>query len=153
MRDRSGLVLLILIILLIYILAQNGLLGGLLSGGGIVIGSPIAPIPTIPPLFYATTAPSGGVLPPAYAPTAYGAPTYSGPVVVPTAGSVPAGGVSQNGQCIVPNGWVAYTVQPGDTLAVIAQNYNLTADQLASANCLQNPDLIYEGEIIAVPGR
>ncbi len=148
MRDRSGLVLLILIILLIFILAQNGLLGGLLSGSGIVIGTPLTPIPSIPPLFYV---PTTQVLPPAYAPTAYGAPTLPGSVVVPAPGAA-SGSVSSSGQCIVPNGWVAYTVQPGDTLAAIAANYNLTAQQLASANCLQNPDLIYEGEIIAVPG-
>jgi LysM repeat protein len=52
----------------------------------------------------------------------------------------------------VPNGWVAYTVQAGDTLAAIAASYNLTVDQLAAANCLQDPDLIYEGQVLAVPG-
>ncbi len=149
MRDRSALVLFILIILLIFILAQNGMLGSLFSGTGFVAGTPVPAIPTVPPLFYATTVP---VLPPAYAPTAYGAPTYPpASYATPIPGGV-SGGVSQNGQCIVPNGWVAYTVQSGDTLAAIAANYNLTVDQLARANCLQNPDLIYEGEVIAVPG-
>jgi LysM repeat protein len=52
---------------------------------------------------------------------------------------------------VVPNGWVAYTIQSGETLALIAQRYNLTVQQLASANCMDNPDLIFADQVIAVP--
>jgi len=31
--------------------------------------------------------------------------------------------------------------------------YNLTAQDLAAANCMANPDLIYAGQVIAVPSR
>jgi hypothetical protein len=149
MRDRSSLLLFALIILLIIILAQNGLLGSLFSGSS--SGSLAQTLPaSVRPLTFATLTPSNLLLPTAYLPTVYLPPTYQ-PAYPPTAQQAP-GSLSPGGQCIVPNGWVAYTVQPGDTLAVIAASFGLTADQLAQANCLQNPDLIYEGQIVAVPG-
>jgi nucleoid-associated protein YgaU len=149
MRDRSSLLLFALIILLIIILAQNGLLGSLFSGSS--SGSLAQTLPaSVRPLTFATLTPSNLLLPTAYLPTVYLPPTYQ-PAYPPTAQPAP-GSLSPGGQCIVPNGWVAYTVQPGDTLAVIAASFGLTADQLAQANCLQNPDLIYEGQILAVPG-
>jgi LysM domain len=157
MRDRTSLLLFVLIILLIIILAQNGLLGSLFSGNS--SGSLAQTLPaSVRPLSFAT--PRGLLLPTAYLPTVYLPATYL-PAYAPTAQQASAGNqppgyspgsMSPGGQCIVPNGWVAYTVQPGDTLAVIAAGFGLTADQLAQANCLQNPDLIYEGQILAVPG-
>ncbi len=158
MRDRTSLLLFVLIILLIIILAQNGLLGSLFSGNS--SGSLAQTLPaSVRPLSFATQTPRNLLLPTAYLPTVYLPPTYL-PAYPPTqqapaANQPPAyspGSVSPGGQCIVPNGWVAYTVQPGDTLAVIAAGFGLTADQLAQANCLQNPDLIYEGQVLAVPG-
>ena len=159
MRDRTSLLLFVLIILLIIILAQNGLLGGLFSGNSSGSLGQTLP-PSVRPLTFATLTPKNLLLPPANLPTVYLPPTYL-PAYPPTAQQAPAGSqppayssgsVSPGGQCIVPNGWVAYIVQPGDTLAVIAASFGLTAEQLAQANCLQNPDLIYEGQILAVPG-
>lgn len=159
MRDRSSVILFIFIIILILILAQNGLLGSLF------VGPNVTPLPTVRPLVFTTALPTTppnvifptANLPTAYAPTVFvpGQPTIAVPPVGVTAtqGAPVAGAVSSNGQCIVPNGWVAYTVQTGDTLAAIASNYNLTVDQLAAANCLQDPNLIYEGQVLAVPGQ
>lgn len=45
-----------------------------------------------------------------------------------------------------------YTVQRGDALTTIAQNYGTYVSNLASANCLTDPDTIYEGQKIRVPG-
>jgi hypothetical protein len=162
MRDRASLILFIFIILLVIILAQNGVLGNIISGlsSGDFFSVTAQPgLPTVRPLSFGTSTPRNQVLPPPILPTMYIPPAYAptypsqptaAPGVIPT--PVP-GGVVQGGQCVVPNGWVAYTVQPGDTLANIAAVYGLTADQLASANCLSNPDLIYEGQILAVPGN
>ncbi len=160
MRDRASLILLIFIILLVIILAQNGTLGTLLSSLSnpnyySVTNQP--QLPTVRPLFFATSTARGQVLPAPYLPTAYMPTAYPPDYVTvqppnPPANNVPSGSVSANGVCVVPNGWVAYTVQAGDTLAGIASVYGLTAEQLASANCLQNPDLIYEGQLLAVPG-
>ncbi|KAK1830668.1 CVNH domain-containing protein [Podospora conica] len=44
------------------------------------------------------------------------------------------------------------TVQPGDTLRAIATQVGCTFDELARANGIQNPDLIYPGQILNVPG-
>jgi nucleoid-associated protein YgaU len=162
MRDRASLILFIFIILLVIILAQNGVLGNIISGlsSGDYFAVTVQPgLPTVRPLSFATSTPRNQILPPPVLPTIYVPPAYAPtypplqqtvpPGVIPTA--VP-GGVASGGQCIVPNGWVAYTIQPGDTLANIAAVYGLTVDQLARANCLSNPDLIYEGQILAVPG-
>ena len=43
-----------------------------------------------------------------------------------------------------------YTVQSGDCLSVIAQNYGTTVSQLQSWNGISNPDLIYAGQKLRV---
>lgn len=45
-----------------------------------------------------------------------------------------------------------YTVQKGDTLSAIAPKYNTTWQALAAANGISNPNLIYEGQVLRVPG-
>lgn len=44
-----------------------------------------------------------------------------------------------------------YTVQSGDTLSDIAERYGLTWAQLADYNDIDNPDLIYAGQVLRVP--
>ncbi len=44
-----------------------------------------------------------------------------------------------------------YTVQPGDTLAIIARRNGMTVQALAQANHLVNPNLIYVGQSLLVP--
>src|SRR5512139_1451311 len=41
--------------------------------------------------------------------------------------------------CPIPPGWQRYSVGPFDTLASIAQRFNLTPEQLAQTNCLNGP--------------
>ncbi len=45
-----------------------------------------------------------------------------------------------------------YIVRLGDTLFKIAQRFNLTTRQLAEANGITNPALIYEGQSLTIPG-
>lgn len=45
-----------------------------------------------------------------------------------------------------------YVVRPGDTLASIAQAYDLTVWQLAQANGIWNPNYIYVGQVLTIPG-
>jgi hypothetical protein len=54
--------------------------------------------------------------------------------------------------CIAPFGWVPYIIQPGDTLSSVARATGSTADGLLEANCLQNADRIYVGDVLYVPG-
>ena len=46
-----------------------------------------------------------------------------------------------------------YTVRGGDTLSAIAARYRTTWQALASLNRLPNPDRIYPGQVLIVPGE
>lgn len=43
-----------------------------------------------------------------------------------------------------------YQVQPGDTLSEIALRFDTTVDDLASKNHIDNPDLIYPGQLLVI---
>ncbi len=44
-----------------------------------------------------------------------------------------------------------YNVQPGDTLASIAQSYGLTTEALVQANGIENPDTLEVGDVLIIP--
>jgi peptidoglycan hydrolase-like protein with peptidoglycan-binding domain len=44
-----------------------------------------------------------------------------------------------------------YVVQAGDTLAAIAQRFGTTVEAIVSANNIQNPDLIFVGQVLTIP--
>ena len=46
-----------------------------------------------------------------------------------------------------------YVVQRGDTLARIAARYGVSTSALAAANGIRNPNLIYTGQVLRIPGR
>jgi len=47
---------------------------------------------------------------------------------------------------------LSYTVQEGDTLGSIAQAHAVSVEDLAAANSLTNPNLLYVGQTLIVPG-
>jgi peptidoglycan/xylan/chitin deacetylase (PgdA/CDA1 family) len=47
---------------------------------------------------------------------------------------------------------IRYTVQPGDTLSSIAQRFRVTVDAIALANGLSDPDYIFVGQVLVIPG-
>lgn len=47
---------------------------------------------------------------------------------------------------------IYYTVKSGDTLSGIAANYGTTYQQLANINGIQNPNLIYPGQVLKISG-
>lgn len=51
----------------------------------------------------------------------------------------------------VPTGWLPYVIVPGDTLGILAILTFSSVTDLASANCITNPDLIYVDQTIYVP--
>ncbi len=164
MRNRALITLVLIGFLLLVIMAQTGSLNNVFSSLSLITPVPILqtgePVVTARPIIFSTAVPPGVVVYPTYYVPTSGFPVYaptnpdnpgqpaqSGlPTVIPSGGII-----SPDGQCIVPNGWVQYTIQSGDTIATIAANYGLNAQTLAAANCLQNPDLIYAGQVIAVP--
>ena len=105
----------------------------------------LLPPPTFEP-------PTNTALPP---PPASITPTFT-PVVGAVPGLIgletdtPTGGP---GGCTTRKDWkLTYTVQANDALINIANVYNTSAAQLAQGNCLSNPNQIYVGEVLKVPG-
>ena len=45
-----------------------------------------------------------------------------------------------------------HTVQYGDTIGSIANNYGVSSNALAQANNIVNPNLIYIGQVLSIPG-
>lgn len=46
-----------------------------------------------------------------------------------------------------------YTVKSGDTLSEIAQSYGVDWREMAELNNLENPDLIFPGQVFKVPNN
>lgn len=53
--------------------------------------------------------------------------------------------------CPQPDSWIAYTVQTGDSLGALAANTGSTAAALAEANCLDDPNTLFAGQVIYLP--
>jgi len=70
---------------------------------------------------------------------------YAGQSLVIPGGSAPSPAPSSGGT-------TAYVVQRGDTLGAIAARYGTTVNYLVSLNGLMNPNLIYVGQVLQVPG-
>ena len=51
----------------------------------------------------------------------------------------------------MPDNWIAYVIQPGNTMFGLARRFNSTVDALAEANCLADPDNITAGQILYAP--
>ena len=52
-----------------------------------------------------------------------------------------------------PDGSATYTVRPGDTLWAIARRFGTTVEALVQANDIPDPNLIYPGQVLTIPGR
>ena len=50
-------------------------------------------------------------------------------------------------------GDVTYTVRPGDTLWAIARRFGTTVQDLVRANNIADPNLIYPGQVLTIPGH
>jgi len=51
----------------------------------------------------------------------------------------------------LPAGDLTYTIQSGDTLATIAERFSVDIQDLIDANNLENPDLIFPGDVLTIP--
>lgn len=74
---------------------------------------------------------------------------------IPTGGTVPPTQIPPTGvppTAAPPAQSSTYTVQPGDTLARIAARFNTTVAAIAQANGITNPNLIYVGQRLTIPG-
>jgi LysM repeat protein len=80
------------------------------------------------------------------------------PLVLPSVATLPPLGnpaiapVSPNPNCpFTPPTWVAYTVQPGDSLGVISVNVDTPIDELVTNNCLESADSIFIEQVLYLP--
>ena len=64
---------------------------------------------------------------------------------------------NSNPQPAAPIGYVGpywvYVIQYGDCLSVLAGKFNTTVAQLTSMNGISDPDVIYAGQHLFVPGE
>ncbi len=85
-----------------------------------------------------------------------GSTIYAGQqLTIPVAGSAPADPPPADNPPAPPPPAAssgAYTVQRGDYLSAIARRFGATTAQLAAANNLSNPSLIYAGQVLVIPG-
>jgi murein DD-endopeptidase MepM/ murein hydrolase activator NlpD len=75
-------------------------------------------------------------------------PADSQPVVE----SLPAVTTTTSPEPLTVSGDVIHVVQPGETLFRIATNYGLTVNQVAQANGITDPTLIYAGQQLIISG-
>lgn len=83
------------------------------------------------PGYYQQPEQQGGYYQPEPTDNNYPAPDYSNPAPAGIAGT--------------------HTVVPGETLFMIAQRYGVTADMIASANGLADPNQLYVGQVLYLP--
>jgi len=79
---------------------------------------------------------------------------YVGQVLrIPTGPATPPPPPWPHPQPPPPSDGFYYTVQYGDTLAIIAARFGTTVYAILQANGISNPNLVYVGQVLWVPGR
>lgn len=111
------------------------------------VGGPVKPPIAIVPPIECTPLPGCSTWPPVVQP-----PVAQPPIIFP-----PSGGCSQKPDCggswSDPGlGGCTVVVQPGDTLASIAYQLGVGLHELIYANNIVNPDLIFVGQTLILPG-
>ncbi|CAG1005715.1 Cortical fragment-lytic enzyme [Anaerolineae bacterium] len=78
-------------------------------------------------------------------------PVISDPnqLLTPVGSTLPVEGLNPN--CPLPAGWVTYVVEGGDSMGLLAGQTDSTINELTQANCMDNPDSIYVGQVLYVP--
>ncbi len=91
-----------------------------------------------------TAAPAVSVVtpPPVQPPTPTAAPPPVPTTVAPVPPSTTAAPTSSS---------LTYTIQSGDTLVAIADRFNVSVDDIVTANSLDNPDIISVGQQLTIP--
>jgi len=117
-----------------------------------------APFIALAALMLAVLACNLNAAPPTQTPLPVIIPTATPGIIIPSITPMPFATATDNPIIVAPptscfknTTWPLYTVQAGDTLGTIATRSNTTAEALADANCLANPNLISVGTKLRVP--
>jgi hypothetical protein len=71
---------------------------------------------------------------------------------LPPASNPPVNAEPINPDCpTTPFDWITYTIEPGDSLSLLAEQTTSTIDELVAGNCLSNADEIYVGQVVYLP--
>lgn len=73
-------------------------------------------------------------------------------LIIPAGGTTPVPTTPPGGSTPVPPTTGTYTVVRGDTLSNIASRFGTTWQAIASLNNIANPNLIYAGQVLKIPG-
>gem|GEM_PF-656257 len=87
-------------------------------------------------------------------PTATSAPPLATPTAEPTAAATPTSTLAPtpaSTPAVTPVSQQTYVVAEGDTLALIAQDFGTTVDELQSINGIDDPDQINLGQVLVIP--
>ena len=91
--------------------------------------------------------------PPSLTPTITPTATFLLSVDIPGLNGAETATPSSTPGCVVRKEWkLIYEVQPNDALARIADRFGTYISDLAAANCLNDPNVIYVGQKLHVPG-
>jgi hypothetical protein len=52
---------------------------------------------------------------------------------------------------VTPFDWITYTIEPGDSLSLLAEQTSSSIDDLVAGNCMSNADEIFVGQVIYLP--
>lgn len=77
---------------------------------------------------------------------------YVGQALTVASASAPATDIAPPVEPESPPPSLVYIVQPGETLFRIATQYGLTVNEVAQANSISDPTLIYAGQQLMIPG-
>ena len=122
----------------VFALVLTGCFGG--GGGDDDESTETTATPTV------TVAPAVSVVTPVVPPVAPPTPTAAPPPVPTTAAPAPAPTTAAP-----TSSSLTYTIQSGDTLAAIADRFNVSVDDIVSANSIENPDVISVGQQLTIP--
>lgn len=75
-----------------------------------------------------------------------------GPTPAALAGTPQPGSQAGSDLCPPPAGWAAYTIQPGDTLLGLANQFNTSPELIQQANCLAGSQLLAGHTLFLPPG-
>lgn len=92
--------------------------------------------------------------PPTQPPSVTPTPTINAQINIPGLQGADTPVPTGEAVCQAREDWkLEYVVQFNDTLSSIATTYNTFPDALAAGNCLENPNLIRQGQVLRVPGE